>query len=124
MKFNRILLFLLLIALTSICLAQEPVSPTNSANSRITVRIPAFAIITLANNNSKSISYNSPTNSKKAELSQAKSTGEVISNKKWSVNVLREQSSPNAYSSNNFSKLNHASSKEQSVTMIYVTSMN
>ena len=124
MKFNRILLFLLLIALTSICLAQEPVSPTNTANSRITVRIPAFAIITLADNNSKSISYNSSTNSKKAELSQAKSTGEVISNKKWSVNVSREESSRNAYSSNNFSKINDASSKVQSVTMIYVTSMN
>lgn len=124
MKFNRILLFLLLIAPTSICLAQEPVSPTNTANSRITVRIPAFAIITLADNNSKSISYNSSTNSKKAELSQAKSTGEVISNKKWSVNVSREESSRNAYSSNNFSKINDASSKVQSVTMIYVTSMN
>lgn len=124
MKFNRILLILLLIAPTSICLAQEPVSPTNTVNSRINVRIPAFVIITLADNNSRSASYNSPPELKKSELSHIKSTGEVISNRKWSVNVSREESSQNAYSSNKITKINSASLKEQSVTMIYVTSMN
>ncbi|MEJ7694953.1 hypothetical protein [Daejeonella sp.] len=106
-------------------MAQSPVSPNNTASSRITIRIPSFATITLADNNSKSISYNSPANSKKAELSQSKSMGEVISNRKWSVNVSREESSPNTFfTSNILSKIKDAPSKEPSVTMIYVTSMN
>lgn len=126
MNFKRTFLFIFLLTASRVCLAQGPLASSNtSASSRINVRIPAFAIITLADNNSKNISYNSAKDSKKLELSQTKATGKVVSNGKWSVNVFREESATGTFaSSTNLYKSNDVTTKTASVTVVYVTSMN
>ncbi|MEJ7780826.1 MAG: hypothetical protein WKF68_14680 [Daejeonella sp.] len=126
MNFKRTFLFLLLIGSASFCLAQSPAASANSsASSQISVRIPSFAIITLADNNSKTVSYNLPKDSKKSGLGQSNVPGDVISNRKWSVNISREENTAEAYSTSNYAvKSPSSASKTASVTVFYVTSLN
>lgn len=95
------------------------------ANSQITVRIPSFAIITLAGNNSKAVSYKSAPDFKNSIKFDVTAVADVVSNRKWSVNVCREEYISNTYTSaSTVSKSVDTHATSPSLTVIYVTTLN
>jgi hypothetical protein len=103
-------------------MAQSPAKGKTSAYSQIQVRIPSVAIITLGNNQSKAVSYKSPSDLQKIVKLETTSTSKVLSNQKWSVNVSREQNVTEVSPLANTSK--STPSSQSSYTIVYVTTLN
>lgn len=101
-------------------MAQSPAKGKTSAYSQIQVRIPSVAIITLGNNQSKEVSYKSPSDLQKIVKLETTSTSKVLSNQKWSVNVCKEESFSDIPPIANTSK----SGSSSSYTIVYVTTLN
>lgn len=102
-------------------MAQSPAGGKATASSQIHVRIPSVAIITLGDNNSKTVSLSS--NSRKLVTPEITSAANVLSNKKWSVTICREKDTVDPYSPGNPTSKS-INGTPSSVTIIYVTSLN
>ncbi|MEJ6979308.1 hypothetical protein WG906_02525 [Pedobacter sp. P351] len=109
-------------------MAQSPAAVKVSAHSQINVRIPSVAIITLGDNQSKSISYRSSTDLQKIVKPEITSMIKVLSNQKWSVNIAKEEDlSDINFPVNHLSKPDHTApdhSPQSSFTIIYVATLN
>lgn len=104
-------------------MAQSRPAVKASAHSQINVRIPSVAIITLGDNQSKSISDKSSTDLQKTVKTEITSATKVVSNQKWHVNVSREENlSDIDFPVNQTSK--PVQSAQSSFTIIYVTTLN
>jgi hypothetical protein len=103
-------------------MAQSPATGKTSAYSQIQVRIPSVAIITLGNNQSKAVSYNSQSDLQKIIKLETTSISKVLSNQKWSVNVCREENFSDTPPPANTSK--STPSSQSSYTIVYVTTLN
>ena len=126
-RYLRAFLFLYILLSCGICMAQGQIATEKAiANSQITVRIPSFAIITLAGNNSKAVSYKSAPDLRKSVTFEVTAVADVVSNRKWSVNVCREEDVSNTYTSTSTVSKSvdiHATTSP-SLTVIYVTTLN
>lgn len=110
-----------------ICMAQSPIGTERvMANSQITVRIPSLAIITLPDNNSKEVSYKSSADLRKLVKSEISPVADVVSNRKWSVNVYREEYVSGTYTSASTGSkaVNTHTTTPHSLRIIYITSLN
>lgn len=92
-----------------------------TASSQIRVRIPSFAVINLADNNSRAVSYKSASDLKNT-VKQNNSVANVVANSKWSTNVTREQDY--SYTASNTESSSNSSTSSPSFTVIYVTTQN
>lgn len=103
-------------------MAQNSGSSNSTASSTVNIRIPSFAIITLADNNSKNISTK---DTKVVQKSRIKEMGDIVSNREWAVNFFQEETSSGSLNSATvYTKSLETTAKVQSVTVVYVTSLN
>lgn len=123
MNLKRTFVFICLLIASNVCMGQSPLAANNTtAGSQINVRIPAFATITLSDNSTKAIPYTSSAELTRSERKLAATPSNVISNKKWSVNVSTEQTG--SYTASNKLPKTADTGSVPSLTVFYVTSLN
>ena len=125
MKVNSKRAFICICLLFSavICVAQGSTGArTVTATSQINVRIPSVAIITLADNKSSSVVPHKVSPDVKKQVQSESSRANVVSNRKWLVNVSKEEHI--SYASVITPPKSMNASISPSVTIIYVTTLN
>jgi hypothetical protein len=117
-KLKQLFWIICILSLSSASQAQESRA---TAQSRITVRIPHYATLTLSNNSTRQLVDKSAIDiNKSVSLNTNIASKEVISNKPWSINVTKETT----LASNSHLNSANPQGTPSTVTIIYVTSLD